>query len=138
MLKEQLTAAAAAAGSSHARQALTSEDLKGWSSRIQKQAAKAVDLPYSLVRGALTSGLLWIPYRSRGSCGAVIASAGKSIRVATAGAAQRSNGLQLQCCTCHADSKHLHYAYPVASRVGRFRQSKDREPSSAASGSDLP
>ena len=61
LLKEQLTAAAAAAGPSEPKQALTAEAFKGWSSKIQKQAAKAVELPFSLVRGMLAVVLVQMP-----------------------------------------------------------------------------
>ena len=51
MLREQLQEAAAAAKARSPDQALTSTDLRGYSNKVQQQAAKAVELPYTLVRG---------------------------------------------------------------------------------------
>lgn len=48
MLREQLTAAAR---NMQNGQSLSSSHLKGYSNKIQREAAKAVELPYTLVRG---------------------------------------------------------------------------------------
>lgn len=51
MLKQQLLEAAAAARARSSLGLLTTADLRGYSNKVQRQAAKAVDLPYMLVRG---------------------------------------------------------------------------------------
>ena len=53
MLREQLTAAANGDQKHGAVQSLSSSQLKGYSNKIQRQAAKAVELPYTLVRGTI-------------------------------------------------------------------------------------
>ncbi|KAK9840142.1 hypothetical protein WJX74_004084 [Apatococcus lobatus] len=50
MLRDQLAEAAAAARARSPNAALTSADLRGYSNKVQQQAAKAVELPYTLVR----------------------------------------------------------------------------------------
>ncbi len=54
-LREQLTLARQAGHPQNPEQVLTAGQLKGYSNRIQREAAKVLELPYSLVRGVLLS-----------------------------------------------------------------------------------